>query len=285
MITSAGSKVLLDCGLFQGLKALRMRNWEAPAFDPGEIDAVVLSHAHLDHSGYLPLLARLGFYGPVYCTPATSDLLGILLRDSAYLQEEQAAHANKFRYSRHEPALPLYTMEDVEATLPLLQARSYDRPFEVTDGIEATFRCAGHILGSATVGVHLDGKAGTRIVFTGDLGRWGRPILKDPAPVREADVLLVNPTHVAVALRYAAGETDAPEVVAKGRALLAERIRKIATEHRIPIVSDPPLARALYRSVPVGAQIPAALFRAVAEVLAMVVTRKSRKARPSGPAE
>jgi len=195
LVTVGDSKVLLDCGLFQGLKALRMRNWEAPPFDPGEIDAVVLSHAHLDHSGYLPLLSRLGFSGPIYCTPATKDLVGILLRDSAYLQEEQAAHANKFGYTRHEPALPLYTMEDVEATLPQFQARGYDTPFLVCNGVEAVFRCAGHILGSATVGLNLDGVSESTLAFTGDLGRWGQPILKDPVEIHEADALLVESTY------------------------------------------------------------------------------------------
>jgi metallo-beta-lactamase family protein len=178
LVTHGDKKVLLDCGLFQGLKALRQRNWEAPPFDSSAIDAVVLSHAHIDHSGYLPLLSRLGFDGPIYCTAATLDLLGILLRDAAFLQEEQAAHANKFGYSRHKPALPLYTMEDVEATLPLLRACPYETSFTVDDGIEAAFRCAGHILGSASVELNLDRGAGKKIVF-----------------VREADVLLMESTY------------------------------------------------------------------------------------------
>jgi metallo-beta-lactamase family protein len=195
LISANGSKVLLDCGMFQGLKALRLRNREGPDFLPSEIDAIVISHAHIDHSGYLPLLVRLGYSGPIYCTPATADLLGILLRDSAYLQEEHAAHANRFGYSKHTPAVPLYTMEDAEATLPLLSPQMYREPFPVANDMEVVLRCAGHILGSATVDVLIGGKKDTRVVFTGDLGRWGRPILKDPTPVPEADYILVESTY------------------------------------------------------------------------------------------
>jgi metallo-beta-lactamase family protein len=198
LITANGSKVLLDCGLFQGLKDLRLRNREAPQFSPVEIDAIVISHAHIDHSGYLPLLVRLGYRGPIYCTSATADLLGILLRDSAYLQEEHAAHANRWGYSKHAPAVPLYTMEDAEATLPLIQPQTYREPFSAANDIEVVLRTAGHILGSATVELRLNGTNGTKdtkVVFTGDLGRWDRPILKDPAPVTEADYLLVESTY------------------------------------------------------------------------------------------
>ncbi len=260
LVTIGDSRVLLDCGLFQGLKALRLRNREAPPFDPGEIDAVVLTHAHLDHSGYLPLLCRLGFAGPIYCTSATRDLLGVLLRDSAYLQEEQAAHANKFGYSRHEPALPLYTMEDVEAMLPQLQPRGYETSFAVCKGVEAVFRCAGHILGSATVGLHLDGGIESVLAFTGDLGRWGRPILKDPAEIREADVLLLESTY---GNRTHADDPDAElervvvESARRGGALIIPafavgrtqevlwRIRQLEDDGRIPVLPtyvDSPMA-------------------------------------------
>ena len=260
LVTVNGRQVLLDCGLFQGLKPLRMRNWEAPPFDPPKIDAVVLSHAHLDHSGYLPLLVRLGFEGPIYCTSATRDLLAILLRDSAYLQEEQAAHANRHRYTRHKPALPLYTMEDVENTLPLIQARSYREPFVVTDGMSAVYRCAGHILGSATVELQVEGEVSRKIVFSGDLGRWGRPILKDPAPVPEADVVLVESTY---GNREHAAEPEADlarvirETAQRGAALIVPafavgrsqellwRIRELEVAGRIPslpVYADSPMA-------------------------------------------
>ena len=120
LVTAGGRRVLLDCGLFQGLKALRLRNWAPPPVDPRAVEAVVLSHAHIDHSGYLPVLARQGFRGPVYCTPATRDLLTVLLRDAARLQEEDADRANRYRYSKHAPALPLYTTADAEAALALV---------------------------------------------------------------------------------------------------------------------------------------------------------------------
>jgi metallo-beta-lactamase family protein len=260
LVTANGSRILLDCGLFQGLKQLRERNWAAPPVDPAQVDAVVLSHAHLDHSGYLPLFVRLGFTGPIYCTSATSDLLAILLRDSAYLQEEQAAHANRFRYSKHKPALPLYTMEDVEQTLPLLQGRHYREPFAVTDGMSAVYRSAGHILGSGTVELQLAARSGGRLVYSGDLGRWGRPILKDPAPVRRADVLLVESTY-GNRIHAPDPDTDLARVIEqtaeRGAALIVPafavgrsqellwRIRELEDENRIPVLPvymDSPMA-------------------------------------------
>jgi metallo-beta-lactamase family protein len=193
LVTAGGRRVLLDCGLFQGLKALRLRNWAPPPVDPQALDAVVLSHAHIDHSGYLPLLARHGYRGPVYCTPATRDLLEVMLLDAAHLQEEDAERANRYKYSKHAPALPLYETADAEAALRLLEARSYGVPFPVGEsGTTALFRRAGHILGSATVEL---GVAGRRVVFSGDLGRSQRPILRDLERVPEADVLLVESTY------------------------------------------------------------------------------------------
>jgi metallo-beta-lactamase family protein len=194
LVDTGGSRVLLDCGLFQGLKDLRERNWKGPPVEPGSLDAVVMSHAHIDHSGYLPALVKHGYAGPIYCTPATADLLAIMLRDSAYLQEEHAEDANRHRYSRHAPALPLYTVADAEKTLGLLEARPYDTPFAASKDVRVTYRPAGHILGSATVSLELDG-AGKRVVFSGDLGRWERPVLHDPALVPAADVLLLESTY------------------------------------------------------------------------------------------
>jgi len=194
LVDTGKSQVLLDCGLFQGLKALRQRNWDPPPLDPDEFEAVVLSHAHIDHSGYLPVFVRHGFRGPVYCTPATADLLKLLLPDSAHLQEEQAEYANFRGFSRHAPALPLCTVEDAEAALELLQPRPYGAEFEVTPDIRATYHPAGHILGSATVSLDV-GKPSRRLVFSGDLGRWDRPVLPDPQLVEEADVLLVEATY------------------------------------------------------------------------------------------
>ncbi|HKP64183.1 MAG TPA: MBL fold metallo-hydrolase [Polyangiales bacterium] len=193
LVDTGDARILLDCGLFQGIKALRERNWKSPAFAPSSIDAVVLSHGHLDHTGYLPRLVQAGFAGPIICTPGTADLAAVVLRDSAHLQEEDAKRANRHRYSKHSPALPLYTRDDVEATLRLLVAKPYGQRFVVKRELGAMFRRAGHILGSATV--ELDSPASGRLVFSGDLGRWNRPILRDPELVPFADVLLVESTY------------------------------------------------------------------------------------------
>ncbi|HSD30568.1 MAG TPA: MBL fold metallo-hydrolase [Gemmatimonadales bacterium] len=193
LVTANGRRVLLDCGLFQGLKELRLRNWREPPFDPKAIDAVVISHAHIDHTGSLPLLVRRGYRGPIFCTPATADLLGVLLPDSAHLQEEEAERANRYGYSKHTPALPLYTAADAERALDQLERTGYDRPFPVAGVVSVTYRTAGHILGAATVDLQLG--AGQRLVYSGDLGRYDRPILPDPEPVPDADVLLLESTY------------------------------------------------------------------------------------------
>jgi metallo-beta-lactamase family protein len=192
LVRAGEHRVLLDCGLFQGLKALRLRNWGVRLPDAAHVDAVVLSHAHIDHSGYLPLLARQGFRGPIYCTSGTADLLGVVLPDSAHLQEEQAERANRKGYSKHTPALPLYTLEDAQAALRLVEPCGYGRPFAVTPSVTALLRQAGHIVGSATVELQLHGR---RLVYSGDLGRYDRPILPDPEPVPVADVLLLESTY------------------------------------------------------------------------------------------
>jgi metallo-beta-lactamase family protein len=193
LVTAGGRRVLLDCGLFQGLKDLRLRNWREPPFDPKTIDAVVISHAHIDHTGSLPLLVRRGYRGPIFCTPATADLLGVLLPDSAHLQEEEADRANRYGYSRHKPALPLYTAADAERALGQLERTGYGRPFPVAGDVSVTYRTAGHILGAATVDLRLG--AGPRLVYSGDLGRYDRPILPDPDPISAADVLLLESTY------------------------------------------------------------------------------------------
>jgi metallo-beta-lactamase family protein len=195
LVRAEGRQVLLDCGLFQGLKELRLRNWRKPVFDAAAVDAVLVSHAHIDHSGYLPLLVRHGFRGRIFCTPATADLLPVLLHDAAHLQEEEAEHANRHGYSKHKPALPLFTVQDAEAALRLLQTCPFDRLFPVIKGFAAIFRHAGHILGSATIELQIGETNPTRLVFSGDLGRWDRPILRDPEFVAEADTLLLESTY------------------------------------------------------------------------------------------
>jgi metallo-beta-lactamase family protein len=195
LVETGGKRVLLDAGLFQGLKSLRLRNRAQRLDSPRRVDAVVLSHAHIDHSGYLPLLVREGFRGPISCTSATAELLGIMLRDAARLQEEEADRANRHGYSKHKPALPLYSLADVEATLDLLDAHAYGKPYQVTPSATVLFRPAGHILGAATIELDIDGAAPRRLVYSGDLGRWDRPILPDPEPVPEADVLVLESTY------------------------------------------------------------------------------------------
>ena len=185
--------MLLDCGEFQGLKDLRERNWADFPFAAARIDAVVLSHAHIDHSGALPLLVKRGFTGPIYCTPGTADLLDCLLKDAAHLQEEEADFRNRHARTKHTPALPLYTLADAETALRQVEPRDFGRAFTPVADVTALFRGAGHIMGSATVELRF--AAGGTLVFTGDLGRYGRPILRDPAPVPQADTLLIESTY------------------------------------------------------------------------------------------
>jgi metallo-beta-lactamase family protein len=187
-------RVLVDCGLFQGPKALRLRNWEPFPAPPDTVDAVVLTHAHIDHTGGLPRWVRSGFRGPVYSTPATRALAGLLLPDSAHLQEEEARFANAQRYSRHDPALPLYTAKDAEAALALFETFDYGRPKAICPGIQLTFARAGHILGSAVCVFDLLSTR-QRVVFTGDLGRYQAPILKDPERVELATTLVAESTY------------------------------------------------------------------------------------------
>lgn len=193
LVTANGSRILLDCGLYQGQKSLREQNWRSRIPDPGAVTSVIVSHAHLDHSGYLPLLVRQGFKGAIYCTPGTQDLLQVVLLDAAHVQEEDAERANRHGYTKHHPALPLYGGEDARKALALLIQRPYEIPFQASPGVTATFRRAGHILGSATI--ELDYGDGTKLVYSGDLGRYGRPILPDPEPVRAADTLILESTY------------------------------------------------------------------------------------------
>ena len=195
LVRAYGKSVLLDCGLFQGLKELRQRNWRDFPFDAAQLDAVVLSHAHIDHTGRLPLLVRRGFRGPIYCTPATRSLTDVLLRDSADLQAEEAERANWRGYSKHQPALPLYSPADAAAAIEQLTRRRWHDPFSVVPGIRARFRRAGHILGAASIEFTLGDGPDLTLAFSGDLGRYDRPILQDPEPVPHADALLLESTY------------------------------------------------------------------------------------------
>jgi metallo-beta-lactamase family protein len=188
-----GHRILFDCGMFQGLKELRQRNWLPLPVPADSIETVVLTHAHIDHSGWLPRLVRNGFKGKVHSTAATADLCKLVLPDAAHLQEEDAKFANKKRYSKHDPALPLYTKEDAAEALSRFVTHPFRHPLTIAPGIEAQFINAGHLLGSAYVLVTRNG--GGRLLFGGDLGRYSRPVLPDPSPGVEADVLLVESTY------------------------------------------------------------------------------------------
>ena len=191
LLEAAGKKLLVDCGLFQGFKQLRLRNWASLPLQPAALSAVVLSHAHLDHSGYLPLLVRNGFAGKIYCSGATYDLCRILLPDAGRLQEEEADYANRSGFSKHKPALPLYTGEDAERSLKSFAPVGFGEEIGL-DGLRAKLLPAGHILGAAIVTIG-DGKR--KIVFSGDLGRPNDPIMVPPAPVGSADYLVLESTY------------------------------------------------------------------------------------------
>jgi metallo-beta-lactamase family protein len=189
--------VLVDCGLFQGLKELRERNWQDPPFDPLSIDAVIITHAHIDHTGWLPRLVKLGFSGPVFTSQATGDLLKILLRDSARLQEEEADFRNRHQLTTHTPALPLYDEDDARRALELLQpVRNDGVAVDIADGFRASFLVAGHIIGASLVLVEMtDSQSSTRFLFSGDLGHYDQPIVKDPATPPACDYLMVESTY------------------------------------------------------------------------------------------
>ena len=192
LVTTPTRRILIDCGLFQGLKQLRLRNRQRFPVDPASIDAVVLTHAHLDHSGYLPVLVRDGFEGTVYCSPATRDLCGILLPDSGHLQEEEAEYANRRGHSRHSPALPLYTRRDAMIAMENFWPMPFGRDFDLGGGLSARLLPAGHIQGASMV--QLSGN-GISVLFSGDLGRPIDALLPPPSIVRQADYLLVESTY------------------------------------------------------------------------------------------
>ena len=192
LLDTGSARILIDAGLFQGLKELRALNWRDLPVPAASIDSVVLTHAHLDHCGYLPRVVMQGFKGRVFCTAGTRDLCRIVLPDSGRIQEEDAANANRHGFSRHTPALPLYNEADAFRAVSLLQPVGYERPMPVAEGIEVDFLAAGHLLGSAYARVRADGQT---ILFGGDLGRYDRPVLPDPVAVAETDYLLVESTY------------------------------------------------------------------------------------------
>jgi metallo-beta-lactamase family protein len=200
LIETGKTRVLVDCGLFQGLKELRERNWQDPPFDPRSLTAVLITHAHIDHTGYLPRLVKQGFHGPVYCSRGTADLLKILLPDSGRLQEEDADYRNRHQLTKHQPALPLYTEKDAYASLELIRPLANDgEPVEIGHSVRVAFKTAGHILGSSMVLVEIDGAAADgsarRVLFSGDLGHYDQPIIRDPVAPPACDYLVVESTY------------------------------------------------------------------------------------------
>jgi metallo-beta-lactamase family protein len=268
LIQTDRARVLIDCGLFQGLKELRERNWQELPFKAAVVDAVILTHAHIDHTGYLPRFVRQGFRGPVYCSRGTADLLKILLPDSARLQEEDADYRNRHKITKHLPALPLYTEQDAREALKLLQVvKNTGGAFQVVKGISAQFRMAGHILGSSHVLVQIDGagedRQGRSVLFSGDLGKYDQPIIRDPVAPPECDYLVVESTYgnrlhdteepkdaLERIIKDAAAHNSAILIpaFAVGRAQeLVYLIRELEDEKRIPILPvsvDSPMAAA-----------------------------------------
>lgn len=192
LVTHEGKQLLVDCGLFQGYKNLRTMNWEPFPFDPTKLDAVVLTHAHLDHSGALPLLVKRGFRGPVFATPSTIDVCRVLLPDSGRLQEEDAEYANRHKLSKHAPALPLYTEDDAERALHSLEPLPFEQPIDVAGSLHLRLRPAGHILGASSVELTA---SDTTVLFSGDLGRPDDLIMRAPAPIARADHVVIESTY------------------------------------------------------------------------------------------
>tara|TARA_R110002110_G_scaffold391972_1_gene605341 strand:- start:263 stop:1624 length:1362 start_codon:yes stop_codon:yes gene_type:complete len=242
-------RVLIDCGMYQGVKTLRRRNWAKFPVDPGTIDAVVLTHAHIDHSGYLPALVKNGFKGKIYCTQGTNDLCKVLLPDAGYLQEEDAKYAFRKKFSKHEHPEPLFTVKDAMEALKHFEPLHYHETFEPVKGFEVTFTPAGHILGSSCVHVHHKAHDRT-VVFSGDVGRQNDPIMRPPEPISKADVLVCESTYGDRLHEEIDPETELAEIITRtagrggivlmpafavGRAqMLLYVIHKIMKEGRIP---------------------------------------------------
>ncbi len=257
LIKSHNLNILVDCGLFQGYKELRLRNWTAFPLDPSQIQYVLLTHAHIDHSGYIPLLVKNGFRGKIICSEATRDLCAILLPDCGHLQEEEARYANLKGYSKHKPALPLYTREEAEASLSYFQTTPFDKKIEL-GSLQASFHYAGHILGASLIRVKDDK---TSILFSGDLGRPNDPIMRAPVNPPASDYFVVESTygnriHPAIDMEKKLGEIVNRTVkrggiivipaFAVGRAQLVLyylhqlKIKKIIPD--IPVYIDSPMA-------------------------------------------
>jgi metallo-beta-lactamase family protein len=258
LLTCGERRVLVDCGLFQGYKHLRLKNWSRLPFAASEVDAVLLTHAHLDHSGYLPLLVKNGFKGPIYATSATLELCRILLPDSGHLQEEQAQFANRHSFSKHSPALPLYTEQDAHRCLKNFRTVAFAEEIEPAPGVRAAFTHAGHLLGAASIRVRHGDKS---ILFSGDVGRPHDPLMRAPAAPVAADYLVVESTYGDRTHPTSDAQTELRDVIrrtcsrggviviptfAVGRAqlllLLIARLQASGEIPRIPVYLDSPMA-------------------------------------------
>jgi metallo-beta-lactamase family protein len=297
LLEGGGLRLLVDCGLFQGLKALRLRNWDPAPVDPATLDAVLLTHAHIDHSGYLPALVRQGFRGPVWCTSATLELCRLLLPDSGHLQEEDAEYANRKGFSKHHPALPLYTEDDARRALLSFRTVPFARPLPLGGGAVAEFSHAGHILGAASVRVTVDGRS---VLFSGDLGRYDDLLMRDPADAPAADWLVMESTYgdrlhegpdasqmLAETIRrtVARGGSVVIPAFAVGRAQLLlhviARLKRSARIPDVPVFLNSPMAvdtTALYRRFARGHRLDEDELRAMGAVAQMVRSVEESKA-------
>lgn len=264
LLEAHGRRVLVDCGIFQGLKELRERNWAPFPVDPASLDAVVVTHAHLDHGGYLPRLVSLGFDGPVYCTKDTAALMGVVLPDSGRLHEEEAEFANRIGSAKHRPALPLYTEHEAYSSLEYLEPVEFGESFDIAEAFTFRLDVAGHILGSATA--HCELPNGIKVRFSGDLGRPNHPVLREADPVGDADFILCESTYgdrthnpddpverlAALITRTAdrGGVLVIPAFAVDRTEVLLYNLARLAQEGRlpaIPVFVDSPMALAALR--------------------------------------
>lgn len=302
LIQHGGTRIMVDCGLFQGLKNLRELNWQPLAVSPRELDAVVLTHAHLDHSGYLPRLVRDGFSGTVHATAATREVAALILRDSAFLQEKDAEFANRKGFSRHSPALPLYRAADAERAIRAIRTARWHQDIALPGGAQLLFRRAGHILGAASAQLDIGGQ---RFVFSGDLGRYDDPVMHDPEPVPRADVIVIESTygdrrHEAADPVEALGEVIERTVQRGGTVLIPAfavgraqslihhlwQLRRAGRLRNVPVYLDSPMATSaseLLHRFPDDHRLPPEDYEAACDAVTYVREVEQSKALSANP--